>query len=62
MHKATLVIAAIAAIGAAAACGTALAQQQTCFPSKFGPNDQIGNANYITPEKTLQGVKTITRG
>ena len=50
------------AIGAALAGGAAQAQQQTCFPSKFGPDDQIGNANYLTPEKTLQGVKTITRG
>ena len=50
------------AIGAALACGAVQAQQQTCFPSKFGPNDQIGNSNYVTPAKTLQGVKTITRG
>ena len=42
--------------------GTAHAQQQKCFPSKFGPKDEIGNANYITPEKTMQAVKTITRG
>ncbi len=58
MHKTGL---AAVAIGAAMACGAAQAQQN-CFPSKFGPNDQIGNANYITPEKTLQAVKTITRG
>jgi kynurenine formamidase len=50
------------AIGAALASGTALAQQQTCFPSKFGPKDEIGNANLITPEKTLQAVKTVTKG
>ena len=37
-------------------------QPQKCFPSKFGPKDEIGNANYITPEKTMQAVKTITRG
>jgi kynurenine formamidase len=36
--------------------------QQNCFPSKFGPNDQIGNLNYITPEKTLAATKLITRG
>lgn len=50
------------AIGAALASGAALAQQQTCFPSKFGPKDEIGNANLITPEKTLQAVKTVTKG
>lgn len=49
-------------IGAALAGGAAQAQQQTCFPSKFGPSDQIGNLNHITPQKTLQGVKTVTRG
>jgi kynurenine formamidase len=53
-----------AAVGALAAAlsGAVFAQQQKCFPSKFGPKDEIGNANYITPEKTLQAVKTITRG
>ena len=50
------------AIGAALASGAALAQQQTCFPSKFGPKDEIGNANHITPAKTLQAVKTVTKG
>jgi kynurenine formamidase len=30
--------------------------------SKFGPNDQVGNANYITPEKTLAATKLVTRG
>ena len=59
MRKARLVA---IAIGAALAGGAAQAQQQTCFPSKFGPKDQIGNANHITPEKTLQAVKTVTKG
>jgi len=30
--------------------------------SKFGPEDQIGNANYITPQKTLSASRLITRG
>ena len=59
MQKTTL---AAVAIGAAMACGTAQAQQQTCFPSKFGPKDEIGNANHITPEKVMQAVKTVTKG
>src|SRR5262245_45754635 len=42
--------------------GAAQAQQQTCFPSKHGPNDQIGNVNYITPEKTLAAAKLVTKG
>lgn len=36
--------------------------QQTCFPSKFGPQDQIGNANYITPKKTREASKLIKAG
>jgi kynurenine formamidase len=30
--------------------------------SKFGPTDQIGNINHITPEKTLAATKLITKG
>jgi kynurenine formamidase len=39
----------------------ALAADWNCG-SKFGPNDQIGNANYITPEKTLAATKLVTTG
>src|SRR5436190_10247222 len=37
-------------------------QPANCYPSKFGPTDQIGNANYITPEKTLAATKLVTKG
>src|SRR5688572_11776726 len=37
-------------------------QPQSCVPSKFGPNDEIGNLNYVTPEKTLAAVKLVTKG
>ena len=30
--------------------------------SKFGPTDQIGNVNHITPEKTLAASKLVTKG
>jgi kynurenine formamidase len=30
--------------------------------SKFGPTDQIGNVNNITPEKTLAATKLVTKG
>ncbi|MEC4721326.1 cyclase family protein [Noviherbaspirillum sp. CPCC 100848] len=36
--------------------------EQSCFPSKFGPDDQIGNLNYVTPEKTLRASKLIKTG
>jgi kynurenine formamidase len=39
------------------------AQQKPCATaSKFGPNDQIGNVNYITPEKTIAASKLVTKG
>jgi kynurenine formamidase len=40
----------------------ASAQQQTCFPSKFGPTDEIGAANNLSPEKTLAAAKLVTKG
>src|SRR6476661_73912 len=44
-------------------CVTAAAQQKPCLTaSKFGPDDQIGNVNYITPAKTLEAMKLVTTG
>jgi len=41
----------------------ARAQQKPCLTaSKFGPGDQIGNLNYVTPAKTLAASKLVTRG
>ena len=38
-------------------------QQKPCVTaSKFGPDDQIGNVNYVTPAKTLAASKLVTRG
>jgi kynurenine formamidase len=40
-----------------------LAQQRPCpTASKFGPDDQIGNLNYVTPAKTLAASKLVTTG
>ena len=39
------------------------AQQKPCqTASKFGPDDQIGNLNYVTPDKTLAATKLVTKG
>jgi kynurenine formamidase len=35
---------------------------EKCAPSKFGPQDQAGALNNITPAKTLAASKLITRG
>jgi kynurenine formamidase len=60
----SLAVCAAAGVAAALLSGVALAQPQPqkCFPSKHGPKDEIGNMNYVTPEKALQGVRTITKG
>jgi kynurenine formamidase len=42
---------------------TASAQDKLCpTASKFGPDDQTGNVNYITPAKTLAASKLVTTG
>ncbi len=39
------------------------AQEKACpTASEFGPNDQIGNVNHITPAKTLAASKLVTMG
>src|SRR6478609_3050525 len=44
-------------------CVTAHAQQKPCLTaSKFGPDDQIGNVNYITADKTLAAARLVTKG
>ena len=58
MHK-------LMALGFAAliAAGTATAETRRCeTASKFGPDDQIGNLNLVTAEKTLAASRLVTRG
>src|SRR4249920_895633 len=56
----------IGALCAAGVLGCLFANSATAddwkCESKFGPDDQIGNANYITPEKTLEATKLVTKG
>ena len=56
-YKGIPVVALCAVVGALPAYG-----QQSCFPSKFGPDDQIGNLNHITPEKTRRASRLIKQG
>jgi hypothetical protein len=32
------------------------------WPSEFGAADEVGTANYITPQKRLEAVKLVKRG
>jgi kynurenine formamidase len=41
---------------------SALAQTEKCKPSKWGPNDEIGAANLITPESVLAAAKLVKTG
>jgi kynurenine formamidase len=36
--------------------------QQSCSPSKYGANDEIGAANNLSAEKTLAATKLVTKG
>lgn len=36
--------------------------QQTWYPSKFGPADEIGAANYLTPALALEAAKLVKTG
>ena len=54
---------ATSAMAALFAVSSAQAQPQRCLTaSKFGPTDQVGNVNHITPAKTLAATKLVTRG
>ena len=33
-----------------------------CKPSKWGKDDQVANANYITPQSVMQAVKLVKKG
>src|SRR5512139_3903477 len=53
----------LAAVAAATVAGNcALAQADNWYPSPFGPADQRGAANRITPQKVLEAKGLITRG
>jgi kynurenine formamidase len=49
-------------VAAAGVAGVAVGQADTWYPSPWGPADQRGAANRITPEKVLEAKSLITRG
>ena len=49
-----------ASLGLALIAGPVLAQD--CKPSKYGPNDEIGAANLVTPERVLAASKLVKQG
>ena len=55
-----LFVAAIALICMTAATGTS--QEETWYPSQWGPDDQRGAANRLTPQKVIEAKGQITDG
>jgi len=62
MNTKTAVLASTIAAALLADAAHAQQPQQTCFPSRHGKDDQVGNLNYVTPEKTLAAAKLVTKG
>jgi len=54
--------AGIVAGGLLAASIGAIAQQTNWFPSKWGPNDEIGAANYLTPARAVAAAQLVKTG
>lgn len=48
------------AVGALIVAPSSLAAE--CDPSKWGPDDEIGAANYVTPERVLAATKLVKEG
>jgi kynurenine formamidase len=60
MNSARLSVACVLVVVITA--GTSAQQKPCATASKFGPDDQVGNLNYVTPAKTLAASKLITKG
>lgn len=52
----------LATLGAMTFATAIASAQQTVAPSKWGPNDEIGAANYITPERVTEAAKLVKTG
>jgi kynurenine formamidase len=52
----------LAAMGAMTLAAATAPAQQAVAPSKWGPNDEIGAANYITPERVTEAAKLVKTG
>ena len=39
-----------------------IAHAQTCEPSKWGADDEIGAANLVTPASVMQAIKLVKKG
>ena len=57
---------AISTVGTALCAGGALAGNnpvdENWWPSEFGPDDEAGGTNYITPQKRIEAAKLVYEG
>ncbi|MEK9776013.1 MAG: cyclase family protein, partial [Quisquiliibacterium sp.] len=58
-HKILISAAACAVISLSAVTANAAGD---CKPSKWGPKDEIGSANLVTPERTKAALKLVKQG
>ena len=49
-------------VGLALVAAVQVAQAEECEPSRWGADDQIGAANFVTPEQVLMAVKLVKQG
>ena len=54
------IIAALGAMLIASWSGVSLSDE--CAPSKWGRDDQLGAANYLTPERVLLATRLVKKG
>jgi kynurenine formamidase len=52
----------LAALGVVTFVAATASAQQAVAPSKWGPNDEIGAANYITPQRVMEAAKLVKTG
>ncbi len=55
-------IAAAGVLAALLTSGVAASAAEGWFPSKWGPDDEIGAANLITPQRVMEAAKLVTTG
>ena len=52
----------VAAVGVAMAISSAALAAEDCKPSKWGADDELGAANYVTPKQVMAAVKLVKKG
>ncbi len=62
MHSFRKALISAATLTIGVSFGLHAAAQQAWYPSKFGPNDELGAANYLTPQLAAEAAKLVKTG